>query len=118
MDMEIRKALVLIYLFLTSATHAYAADYYVSPAGSDANSGTSQSAPVKTFNKAWQLLYPGDTLYLMDGTYYQSLEPNVRDGGPNPVININDYTAYPLDHPQRIKNYITVKALNDGKTII
>ncbi len=54
--------------------------------------------PWETFNHAWQYLYPGDTLILLDGVYNQSINPNVRDGSP----------GYP----------ITVKALHDGKAII
>ena len=92
--------------------------YYISPTGSDSNTGIDQSHPIATFNHAWELLCPGDTLYVMDGTYYQSIIPNVRNGAPNPAINQNDYLTYPLDHPDRIKNYIKIKALNDGQAII
>ncbi len=72
--------------------------YYISPTGSDYNSGTSEAQPWATFNHAWQFLYPGDTLVLLDGTYYQTLNPNVRNG----------QLGYP----------ITVRAKNDGKAII
>ncbi len=72
--------------------------YYISPTGSDSNPGTSGTLPWATFNHAWQYLYPGDTLILMDGVYYQSLNPGVRNGQP----------GYP----------ITIRAQNDGKAII
>ena len=42
--------------------------YYVSPTGSDANSGTI-TAPFATLNKAHTMVTPGDTVYFRGGTY-------------------------------------------------
>jgi hypothetical protein len=93
--------------FFTSVASAQAAEYYIAPdykldgtknnTGSDSNNGSVQS-PIKTFNKGWQLLLPGDTLILQDGIYYQQLMPNMRSGQSGKPI--------------------TVKAQNDGKAII
>jgi len=47
---------------------SYAAIYYVSPAGSDSNLGTS-SAPFLTIQKAANTVNPGDTVIVRDGTY-------------------------------------------------
>ncbi|MBI5034911.1 MAG: DUF1565 domain-containing protein [Chloroflexi bacterium] len=74
-----------------------AQSYYVSPTGLDSNLGTATSNPWKTFAKAWTVLQPGDTLYLMDGEYKQVLEPTISGTSGNPI---------------------TIKALNDGKAII
>lgn len=71
---------------------------YLSPSGSDAATGASQTAPWRTFARAWQTLQPGDVLCLLDGTYYESLWPSTRNGLPGKPI--------------------TVRALNDGKAII
>ena len=49
--------------------------YYISPNGSDSNSGTSETTPWATFDHAWQYLYPSDTLILLDGVYRQTLIP-------------------------------------------
>jgi hypothetical protein len=46
--------------------------YYISPTGTDANSGTSVSAPWKTFAHAIPELQPGTTLVLENGTYNSS----------------------------------------------
>lgn len=46
--------------------------YYVSVSGSDLNNCT-QSAPCKSFNKAMSLIQSGDVLYVMPGTYNQTL---------------------------------------------
>lgn len=75
-----------------------AVDYYLSPTGKDSNSGTSLATPWATFAHAWKELHPGDILYLLDGIYRQSIEPNVRNGQPGAPI--------------------TVKALNDGQAMI
>jgi hypothetical protein len=46
--------------------------YYISPTGSDSNSGTSAASPWKTFAHAIPLLSPGNTLNLENGTYSSS----------------------------------------------
>lgn len=51
----------------------WAADYYVSPQGADANDG-SAAGPWASLNKAVQQLQAGDTLYLAGGVYAQRLQ--------------------------------------------
>jgi parallel beta-helix repeat protein len=46
----------------------FATDYYVSPSGSDGNSGSAQS-PWKTLQKAADNVDPGDNVYVLDGDY-------------------------------------------------
>ena len=75
-----------------------AATYYVSPSGNDANPGT-EAQPWATFNRAWGTIVRGDTLVLLDGTYYQTLAPNLPAPGATPL-------------------YVTIKAKNDGKAVI
>lgn len=72
--------------------------YYISPYGNDGNSGLSEGQAWATFDRAWQDLYPGDTLVLMDGIYYQSIRPNIRNG--------------------QAGSPITIRAQNDGRAII
>jgi hypothetical protein len=72
--------------------------YYISPDGDDSHSGLTEELAWHTFNRAWQNIYPGDSLILLDGIYYQSLNPNKRNGEPGIPI--------------------TIKAKNDGKAII
>jgi hypothetical protein len=107
----------LTFLALAPLSGVRAADFFISPTGNDTYSGTSTTQPLASFNKAWEKLNPGDTLYLMDGTYYQTLSPSLG-GAINTAINTQDYQTYPLDHPLRVKNYLTIKALNDGQAII
>jgi chitodextrinase len=59
---------------------AYAATYYVSPSGNDANTGTTLSAPVKTITKAVsKALVSGDIIYVLTGTYVESF--SIRKNG-------------------------------------
>jgi hypothetical protein len=85
-------ALVLLQQVVEAAT------YYVSPGGNDANPGT-EAQPWGTFNRAWKTIVRGDTLVLLDGTYYQTLSPVLPAPGSPPV-------------------YVTIKAKNDGRAII
>lgn len=52
-----------------SNPHAKRTSYYVSPAGSDSANGLSPSTPFKTPQHAADITKPGDTVYLMTGTY-------------------------------------------------
>jgi hypothetical protein len=80
--------------------------FYISPTGSDSNSGTSSSSPWKTFAFAIPQLQPGDTLILMDGTY------NASNSG---YLNINCATNAPNGTATKP---ITVKAKNERKAFI
>lgn len=68
--------------------------YYVSPFGSDFNSGTSPSKPFKTIRKAASVVDNGDHIHLEDGTY----------GG------FNNWAEF--DKP------VTIEANNEGLAII
>lgn len=72
--------------------------FYISSTGNDGSDGTTESRAWATFDRAWKSLYPGDTLIILDGVYYQSLNPNVRNGTKD--------------------NPITIRAQNDGQAII
>jgi hypothetical protein len=90
--------ILLLQAVLSTSAAAGGNTFYISPTGNDGNSGTSETAPWATFNRAWKDIYPGDTLILLDGVYNQSLNPNKRNGEAGKPI--------------------TIKAKNDGKAII
>lgn len=70
--------------------------HYVSPSGSDTNSGTATSR-FKSISHAMDVSGPGDTVIVGDGTYQESLTPHIS-GTP---------TAY-----------ITVRAEHDGAAVV
>lgn len=76
-----KKHYALILLLTAIVSLVEAAEYFVSPGGSDQNPGTKQK-PFATIRKAASLLRPGDTCYLREGVYREKLRPEVsgRDG--------------------------------------
>src|SRR5512135_972130 len=62
------KSIVIALLLLVASGEAFATTYYVSPTGSDSSSGSS-SAPFKTIQKAANIVNPGDTVIVKNGTY-------------------------------------------------
>ena len=73
--------------------------YYISPNGSDSNSGLSSQVPLKNFSAAFSKMTSGGTLIVMDGTY----TPGSQIG-----VSLNGNSS----------NYIKIKAQNKGKAII
>jgi|GEM_PF-1630045 Domain of unknown function (DUF1083)./Bacterial Ig-like domain (group 4). len=81
-------------------------NYYVSPAGSDSNDGKSPDSPFQTIQKAANLTAPGDTVYLMDGTFTYSggnrMVTITKSGALNTATNQPAYITYkaaPGAHP-------------------
>jgi parallel beta-helix repeat protein len=81
--------------------------YYVSGTGSDNNDGKSISKPFRTLQKAHDLTNPGDTVWIMNGTY-TSTDSDIlsiyRTGEPGKWIR---YRAYPGHAPKlkSVKNW-------------
>ena len=71
---------------------AAAADYYVSPSGDDGAAGT-EAEPWGTIGRAAGALAPGDTVYIMAGTYREQVVP--EDSGTEG--NLVTYAAFPGD---------------------
>lgn len=77
-------SLVSFLLFFMSSM-SNAATYYISPTGSDANTGASTS-PWASFNHAMTNLQAGDELVLQDGTFKQSLTVTASGEEGNPIL--------------------------------
>jgi uncharacterized protein (TIGR03437 family) len=89
------------FLVLASlAVSAYGATYYVSGAGSDLNTGLSESSAFRNLQTAENLTAPGDTVYVMNGTYTTcdgcDILDITRSGTANAWIT---YVAYPGHQP-------------------
>ncbi|MDI3463623.1 MAG: hypothetical protein OJF50_002444 [Nitrospira sp.] len=63
----------LTFLLMLLASPSWGAIYYVDDGGSDASLGTSTLTPWRTFAKATSSSTCGDTVVVMDGTYFTSL---------------------------------------------
>ncbi len=63
----------------TTATATAGNTYYVATTGSDANPGT-ETQPFRTLTQGVSVLIPGDTLYILSGTYAESLIDNIPAG--------------------------------------
>jgi hypothetical protein len=119
----VRNMMVAVGLLTLSTGPLSAAEYYISPTGSDTNPG-SQASPWKSIGKANAILQPGDTAYLMSGEYREQIKP-ARSGTSGNYIT---YRAYPghqpviTSPPQRIavvlqgRSYVRIDGLTiDGK---
>jgi len=61
--------------------------YFVSPEGSDKNSGLSAEKPLKHIKEALEKAQPGDTVILLPGVYREKVK-TVRDGLPGKPITV------------------------------
>jgi len=84
------KYLATCTLLFLSTTNLFAADYFVSPSGNDASSGTFMS-PWQTIQKAADTMLPGDTCYIRGGTYREAVTPS-RSGSPGKPITFTVYS--------------------------
>jgi hypothetical protein len=75
------------------AFHLSGKVYYVSPVGSDINTGTKES-PWLTIDKAANKMQPGDTLFLLDGVYFQTVDISVQGTLDQPIT----IASYPGDN--------------------
>jgi len=71
---RINQLKILLVLLLSSTSgHLLAVDYYVSSQnGSDLFNGLSTTSAFKTIQKAADNTYPGDSVFIMDGTYSEA----------------------------------------------
>ncbi|MFY0581906.1 DUF1565 domain-containing protein [Cystobacter fuscus] len=60
---------------------------WVSPSGKDSAAGT-ESAPLRTVEKAQSLLQPGEAIFLKSGTYSERLRLDARDGSSERYLTL------------------------------
>jgi hypothetical protein len=73
-----------LLLFTIHTTNLLANDYFVSPTGQDNNPGTFER-PFATLTKAASMLEPGDTCYLRQGVYRETLRPEQSGEEGQPI---------------------------------
>ncbi|HYD33729.1 MAG TPA: right-handed parallel beta-helix repeat-containing protein, partial [Methylophilaceae bacterium] len=87
----VQKAILLITLFFCLSPSSWAVTYYVSTTGSDANSGTSLSAPLRTINRAVGKALAGDTISIRGGTYREEVSIYRNGGSAGKYLTIQAY---------------------------
>ena len=68
------KAYLTALTVALTVCSAYATEYHVSPAGKDANDGSS-SKPLRTISAAARLAQPGDVITVHEGVYRERVNP-------------------------------------------
>ncbi len=86
-----------------------AADLYVSPSGNDLNNGLSLELPFLTIQKAADESYPGDTIWVADGTYMEEVVVT-KSGNPNEWISFRSITLHGAKVTNSWSNCFSVKA--------
>jgi len=99
--------------------------YYIGTDGKDSNNG-SASSPFGTFSKAVGILRAGDTLFIMSGTYRQSLlvsGKNGVSGSPITIKAVNDGEVFVDGQNVRIpcevgdgSSYVTIEGIRCGNS--
>lgn len=84
-----KNAGIILVVVLTTSMLLVAKEYYVGPGGIDTNPGT-LSEPFKTIEGASKILGPGDTCYIREGIYKETLTPRVS-GEPGKEIVYSSY---------------------------
>jgi len=77
---------LIVLLTLIGYMPIHAANWYVAPYGSDGNSGTSTNSPWKTISYGVGMISPGDTLWVLSGTYVETPYVTASGTAANPII--------------------------------
>jgi hypothetical protein len=85
--MKFGQLLAALCLVLLLSAPGQAADYVVSPAGNDANSGNSQ-APWRTIAKANAMARAGDTITIRGGEYTEAINPQRSGTALEPITYV------------------------------
>lgn len=81
---------LLTILFLLISGYTFSANYFISPSGNNANTGTSTAAPWLTIQYALNHAVAGDVLNVMSGTYTGKLTWN-HGGSAGQYIFLQNY---------------------------
>jgi len=111
--------MILYLVLIISVSLLSATEYYVSPNGSDENSGTI-GAPFQTIQHAADLMQSGDNCYLRAGIYHEEIQINNLNGNASDPITFTNYQDEPviLDGTIPITSSWTVHDGNIYKTTL
>ncbi len=111
------KNILPLVLVLLLPSMAMAANYYISPSGSDNNDGLTSSTPWGTFPHAFTVLRAGDTLNLMDGVYSTTQSEYVY-GGNGVIIEPPVDSSGNALYSGASGSSITIQAMHKGMAIL
>jgi len=111
--------MILCLVLTISVSFLSATEYYVSPNGSDDNSGTIET-PFQTIQHAADLMQSGDNCYLRAGIYHEEIQINNLNGNSSDPITFTNYQDEPviLDGTIPITSSWTVHDGNIYKTTL
>lgn len=111
-----KKIIILFTILLTAFTSTFATNYYVSGAGNDAASGTSQGTAWKTISKlnaSWGIINPGDSILFRRGDVFIGTIVVGKSGtSGNPII----IGSYGLGDKPVISGYKTLTGFTNPST--
>ena len=81
---------LFLFILFISVFNIYSADYYVSSSGTDNESCGAIGTPCQTIQYAINKLSAGDTLYIREGTYRETITIT-NDGSSGNLITIQNY---------------------------
>ena len=84
-----------VVLLFSGICVASATDYYVATGGSDSNNGTLPDYPWQHPSYAAQQAQAGDTIFLLDGTWYDEHVVFANSGNATHPITITSYNGTP-----------------------
>ncbi len=80
---------VIIFISTTRVAQCAAKSYFVSPTGSNAFAGNSDSTPFRSISRASSKAQPGDTIFIMSGTYDESIAPTKSGIAGKPITYVS-----------------------------
>lgn len=102
---KIKMTTFAILFVLSMSSTSWAATYYVAKNGSDSNLGT-EVTPWLTIGKAASSMTAGDTVYIKNGTYTETIVPRNSGSSGSGYITYQAYMGHtPIIDGQDIRSY-------------
>jgi hypothetical protein len=99
---------VVLMLALAVSSQASAADYFVSPGGDDTGPGALEQ-PFRTVQRGVDAAFAGDTVYVMNGTYTESVSIQ-RSGQADKPLTVANFPGHaPIIRPGPAAHAFTVQ---------
>ncbi len=89
----------LFLLMVSIASSASSGTFFIAPGGNPKNTGLTPAAPFGSINQALELCGPGDTVYLLAGTYTELIRFSEKHGRPENPICLLGYSTSADEYP-------------------